>query len=82
VRRGLGSLDRALVAVDNPPFRVDRVTLSPADGYVLSRADGSTSARSLIQASALPAEDVERSLMGLLCTGVVRYVPATPKLQR
>jgi len=82
VRRGLGSLDRALVAVDNPPFRVDRITLSPADGYVLSRADGSTSARAMIQSSALPAEAVERSLMGLLCTGIVRYVPAPPKLQR
>ena len=79
VQRGLGSLDRALVAVDNPPFRMDRITLSPADGYILSRADGSTTARSLIQASPLPAEDVERSLLGLLSTGVVRYLPATPK---
>ena len=24
----------------------------------------------------LPAEELERSLMGLLCTGVVRYLPA------
>jgi hypothetical protein len=73
VRRGLGSLDRALVAVETPPFRVERVTHSPADRYVLSRADGSTSARQVIQRSALPAEEVERSLLGLLCTGVVRY---------
>jgi len=79
VQRGLGQLDRALVAVDNPPFRVDRITLSPADGYILSHADGSTTARTLIQTSPLPAHDVERSLLGLLSTGVVRYVPATPK---
>ena len=79
VQRGLGQLDRALVAVDNPPFRVGRITLSPADGYILSRADGSTTARTLVQTSPLPAHDVERSLLGLLSTGVVRYVPATPK---
>jgi hypothetical protein len=79
VRRGLGQLDRALVAVDNPPFRIDRLTLSPADGYILLRADGSETARSLIQNSPLPAEELERSLMGLLCTGVVRYLPAAAK---
>jgi hypothetical protein len=79
VRRGLGQLDRALVAVDNPPFRMDRITLSPADGYILLRADGSSTARSLIQNSPLPAEELERSLMGLLCTGVVRYLPAAAR---
>jgi hypothetical protein len=79
VQRGLGGLDRAIVAVDNPPFRTDRITLSPADGYILSRADGSTTARSLIQSAPLPAEEVERSLLGLLSTGVVRYLPAAPK---
>jgi len=79
VQRCLGSLDRALVAVDHPPFRVDRMTLSPADGYVLSRADGQATARSVIQSSPLPAGDVERSLLGLLSTGVVRYVPVPAK---
>jgi Domain of unknown function (DUF4388) len=79
VLRGLGQLDRALVAVDNPPFRVDRIALCPADGYILSRADGFTTARTLIRTSPLPAHDVERSLLGLLSTGVVRYLPAPPR---
>lgn len=74
VRRGLGSLDRALVAVEKPPFRVERLTLSPADGYLLARADGKTSARRLIESSELPAPQLERSLLGLLSTGVLRYV--------
>jgi hypothetical protein len=77
VRRGLGSLDRAVVAED-PPSRVDRARLGPADAYVLSRADGSSSARSTIDAAPLPAAEVERSLLGLLCTGVVRYTAAVP----
>ena len=78
VRRGLGNLDRALVAADDPPVRVDRARLSPADGYVLSRADGSVSARSMVETAPQSIGDVERSLLGLLCTGVVRYVTASP----
>ena len=81
VRRGLGSLERALAVVDQPPFRAAR-TKGRADNYLLSRADGSTPALSVIQTSALAAEEVERSLLGLLCIGAVRYVPALPKLQR
>jgi hypothetical protein len=82
VRRGLGNLERPLLAVDNPPFRVDRMTLSPADGYLLARADGSKTARSIIQAAPLPAEELERSLLGLLSTGVVRYLAAAPSTRR
>jgi len=82
VRRGLGNLERPLVAVDKPPFRVDRITLSPADGYLLARADGTRPARSIIQASPLPAEQLERSLLGLLSTGVVRYLAAAPSARR
>lgn len=74
VRRGLGSLERPLVAVDDPPFRVEKKTLSPADGYLLAHADGTTPARAVLaQATALRGEDLERSLLGLLCTGVLRY---------
>lgn len=79
VRQGLGNLDRPLVAAEQPPFRVDSLTLSAADGYLLARANGQTSARSLIATSPLPAEDVERSLLGWLCTGVVRYLAAPVK---
>ena len=73
VRRGLGNLDRPLVAVDNLPFRIDSTSLSPADGYLLSLANGSASARSMIEMAALPVVEAERSLLGLLCTGVLRY---------
>lgn len=73
VRRGLGSLDRPLVPVEDPPFRIDKATLSPAAGYLLARADAATTARALLAQAKLPAEELERSLLGLLCTGVVRY---------
>jgi tetratricopeptide (TPR) repeat protein len=73
IRNGLGDLDRALAAVPDPPFRLDHITLTPADGYVLSRIDGATAARTIIEITPLPVEEVERSLLGLLCTGVVEY---------
>ncbi len=83
VRRGLGSLERPLVAVDDPPFRVEKKTLSPADGYLLAHADGTTPARAVLaQATALRGEDLERSLLGLLCTGVLRYGAAAAAPRR
>jgi hypothetical protein len=77
VRRALGNLDRPLVQEDGPPLRAGRVPLGPGERYLLERADGSASARSVIDAAPLPAPDVERSLLGLLCTGALRYVTET-----
>ncbi len=82
VRKGLGDIDRVLVAAPNPPFRFDRITLTPADGYVLSRVDGAASARDVMAITPLPVEDVERSLLGLLCTGVVEYRPGPAHSRR
>jgi curved DNA-binding protein CbpA len=51
------------------------------DGYVLSRIDGTLSAREVMQLIPLPSEEVQRSLFGLLSTGVVEYLmdlPAKP----
>ena len=77
VRKGLGNLDRAFAVVANPPFRIERMVLSAADGYVMARADGETTVRSAVATAPLPAEAVERSLLGLLCTGIVGYGAAT-----
>ena len=41
---------------------------------MLSRVDGVTSAREIVQMIPLPAEQTQRSLLGLLSTGVVEYV--------
>jgi hypothetical protein len=73
VRRGLGDLDRPLVAADSLRFRIDGTSLGPADDYLLSIANGSASARSVIEMAALPVVEAERSLLGLLCTGLLRY---------
>ncbi len=78
VRKGLGNLDRTLALVANPPFRIEKIVLSAADGYVMARADGETTVRSAIATAPLPAEAVERSLLGLLCTGIVGCGAARP----
>jgi serine/threonine protein kinase/tetratricopeptide (TPR) repeat protein len=77
VRSALGDLDRVLSLSTDPLLRFQKITFTPTDGYVLSRVDGVLSAREVIQVVSLPQEEVERSLFGLLCTGVVEYLEAT-----
>jgi tetratricopeptide (TPR) repeat protein len=79
VRYALGDLDRVLTLSNDPLLRFQRITLSPSDGYILSRIDGTLSTREVMQLLSLPGEDVQRSLFGLLCTGVVEHAPGPPK---
>jgi tetratricopeptide (TPR) repeat protein len=74
VRYALGDMDRVLVPSSDPLLRFQKLTLSPADGFVLSRVDGVASAREIVQMIPLPAEQTLRSLFGLISTGVVEYV--------
>jgi tetratricopeptide (TPR) repeat protein len=74
VRYSLGDRDRVLRLSADPLLRFQKLTLSPADGYVLSRIDGATSAHEIVQMIPLPAEVAERSLLALLSTGVIEYV--------
>jgi hypothetical protein len=73
VRQVLGDMSRLLVLSDDPLLRSQPIALTPADGFVLSRIDGTLSAREVISLSPVPPEDTERSLFGLLCTGIVDY---------
>jgi serine/threonine-protein kinase len=77
IRKVLGDLDRALVLSANPLLRAQRLTLSPTDGFLLSRVDGTLTTREVFQLIPLPAEDTEHSLFALLCTGVVDHLPRT-----
>jgi len=78
IRRALGDLDRVLAVTSDPFLRFQRISLTPTDGYVMSRVDGLTPARGVIEIVPLPARDVERSLFGLLCTGIVEYLDVSP----
>jgi curved DNA-binding protein CbpA len=78
VRYNLGDIDRVLGLSSDPLLRFQRIALTPADGYLLSRIDGTLSAREVMQLAPLPAEEVQRSLFGLLSTGVVEYLDSVP----
>jgi len=82
VREALGDPDRKLVLATDPRLRVHPVALTPTDGFVLSRIDGTLSARELVGLIPLPAEDTEKSLLGLLCTGAVDIAPDRPAPRR
>jgi hypothetical protein len=71
-------MGRVLVLSNDPLLRSQRITLTPTDGFVLSRIDGTLSARDVISLSPVPPEDTERSLFGLVCTGSLDYKKKEP----
>ena len=73
----LGDIDRTLAHSGNALLRAQKLTLSPADAFVLSRVDGVLTAREVFQIIPLPQEDTERSLFALLCTGTLEFLPRT-----
>jgi hypothetical protein len=73
VRRVLGDTSRVLTLSPDPLLRSQMITLTPTDGFVLSRIDGTLSARDVMSLIPLPTEDTERSLFSLLCTGIIDY---------
>jgi hypothetical protein len=77
VRYALGDMDRVLAPSADPLLRFQKITLSPSDGFVLSRVDGTLTARQITLLIPLPAEQTQKSLFGLLCTGTIEYL-ATP----
>lgn len=83
VRRALGDLDRVLVLPADPLLRFQRVALTPTDGFLLSRVDGTLTAREILDIAPVGREEAERSLFGLLCTGMAEYGSApSPKEEK
>ena len=66
----LGDLDQRLVAT---AALADERTLTLTEGYLLSRIDGATSARQVLQLVPLDPDETERTLLGLVLTGRVEY---------
>jgi tetratricopeptide (TPR) repeat protein len=70
----LGDLDRILgLAFD--PSKPKNLTLTPTEGYILSRIDGTLSAREVLQLVPLEASETERGLFTLLIGGLIEYLP-------
>jgi len=79
IRYALGDIDRVLALSTDPLLRFQNITLTPTDGFVLSRVDGTLSAREIIQLAGLSPEETRKSLFGLLCTGVVAWTGGVRK---
>jgi len=78
VRAALGDLDQRLVAT---AALAEERTLTLTEGYLLSRIDGATSARQVLQLVPLDPDETERTLLGLVLTGRVEYRAApAPRL--
>jgi curved DNA-binding protein CbpA len=76
IHNALGDTERVPILSTDPLLRFQHVTLTPVDGFLLSRIDGVTSAREIIAIAPLPVPEAERSLFGLLCIGLVEFLPA------
>jgi curved DNA-binding protein CbpA len=76
VREALGDLEQRLVGTT---ALAEERTLTLTEGYLLSRIDGQSSAREVLQLVPLDPDDTERTLLGLLLTGRVEYRPPRPR---
>ena len=67
-----GDLERPLrAAVD--PSSLQAMTLTPSEGYLLSRLDGASSARGVLELLPLEPEAARRCLFGLVAGGLVVF---------
>jgi tetratricopeptide (TPR) repeat protein len=81
---GFAPINEAMLGLDNKlrvrkqtPLPIERLALTPAHGFILSRIDGTITAAEVL--STLPPEEDEKAsrfLFGLLIMGVLEYDPA------
>ncbi|MGE0455095.1 MAG: DUF4388 domain-containing protein [Vicinamibacteria bacterium] len=77
VRYAVGDLDVPLALTTDPLLRFQRLTLSSSDTLLLSLVDGRRSGREVL--GLMPdAAEAQRSLLGLLCTGIVERLAEAP----
>ena len=68
--------DRKLRVVQSPMLSFQNVELSPEEGFILSRIDGTITPSDVFKLSALSEEETARTLLGLLRSGVVELESA------
>jgi hypothetical protein len=74
VRYRLGDIDRVVGFARDPLVRFQRLSLSAVDACVLSRVDGHSTGREIVEATRMTPEEVRASLFALLSTGVIEYL--------
>ena len=71
IRYALGETDRSLAL--SRGLRLERLRLTVADGYFLSRVDGTLTGREVMELLPLDDDEARRTLLGLLCAGLVEF---------
>ncbi len=71
MRAALGSLNRVLCHSDNPLLLYQKVSLTPEEGFVLSRVDGMTTVGEAAAISPLGEDETLRCIYGLVAAGVL-----------
>ena len=71
LRRTLGEGGSRVRLHPAPPLPLEQVPLSPAEGFLISRADGTLTVREIALMSPLGSEETERALCGLILSGML-----------
>ena len=74
VRTALGATERVLRHTEDPLLLYQKMTLTPSEGFVLSRVDGATSVADIAAISPLGEEETLRCVYALVAAGVVDLV--------
>jgi len=76
IKEAMRSLDHLIVLKKPAPIPLERLALSPAHGFILSRVDGTTRVQEVLSILPTGEEDLAcRFLYGLLVMGVAVYDP-------
>ena len=71
LKSALGEGDSRVRLNPFPPLPLDQVPLSPAEGFLVSRADGTLTVREIALMSPLGSEETERALCALILAGLL-----------
>lgn len=71
LKQEMGSLPEKLSANPSPRAVVPRIALTEADGFLMSRVDGSLSLSEIVSLSPLPEEETVKALYGLVAAGIL-----------
>ena len=74
IRRGLGDAQAMLRHSDNPLLLYQKISLTPSEGFVLSRVDGVSTVADIAAISPLGDEETLRCIYGLVSAGVLDIV--------
>ena len=78
VEKLLGSLERKLRLAADPLLRFQKVSLTPQQGYLLSRLEQSMSIGDICRISALGEAETRKQLLGFVLAGILDYDEAPP----